>query len=368
MLDYYGRADIFLPSYLGNVEKLQDLLASPEQAKYLNTGVRKQGEHTALFFACYGSANLATVIALDEAGADVYALDNIGRTPFHIACNAADPKIVKYFLQTVPGIKSEINTADYMGRTPLHAMCCSGSSSNEKRRNAELVESLTLILGTYSDPAQIVAALNLPDDLELTPLMLAKFYGLDELLYLFARYGIDISKIPVVAPDHPGVRFDYFGRTKLMEAAFDLDLDAVQQQLALQDFSSDPNLRNPQAGFRSPLLLACCNGAVGSAAVVAAILNDKRTNPLICDIDRSTALHLAANTGCDDVVALLLEQESKQNRPRRSLPLYTLRYLMLHLNQVHHVLIPRHGTHQLQCLGLQRNYLITTLAVIILAR
>jgi ankyrin repeat protein len=309
VLDYYGRSDIFLPSYLGNVEKLQELLARPEQVAYLNVGVRKQGYHTALFFACYGSANLATVMALVAAGADVYAFDNMGRIPFHIACNSADPQIVKYFIDTVPGIKSEFNAVDFNGRTPLHALCCSGSSIKEKRRGAELVESLNMLLDMYADPAAIVAALNKPDDSGLTPLMLAKFYGLDELSYIFARYGIDISKVVTVAADHAGVRYDYFGRTKLMEAAFDHDLETVQQQLERHDFSSDPNLHNPQAGYRSPLLLVCCSGAPGGTDIVAAILDDPRTDPLICDVDGSTALHFAANTGRPDVVALLLQQD-----------------------------------------------------------
>lgn len=309
MLDYYGRPAIFLPSYLGHVEILNELLDDPEQAAYLNTTVRKHGYHTALFFACYGSANLDTVISLIEAGADAFAFDNMGRIPFHIACNAADPKIVKYFIDKVPGIKSEFNVADFNGRTPLHALCCNGSSINEKRRGAELAESLNMLLEMYSDSAAIVAALNQPDDAGLTPLMLAKFYELDELSYIFARYGIDISKTFKVTAEHPGVRYDYFGRTKLMEAAFDHNLEIAQQQLGLQDFSSDPNLHNPQAGYRSPLLLACCSYSPKGAAVVASILNDVRTDPLICDVDGSTALHFAANTGCDEVLAILLSQD-----------------------------------------------------------
>jgi len=309
MLDYYGRPDIFLPAYLGNVEKLQEILANPEQAVYLNTGVRKQGYHTALFFACYGSANLATVIALVEAGADIYAFDNMGRIPFHIACNSADPKIIKYFIDTAPGIKNEFKAADFNGRTPLHALCCSGSSSNEKRRGAELIESLNMLLEMYADPAVVVAALNQPDYSGLTPLMLAKFYGLDELFYIFVRHGIDVSKIATVTADHPGIRYDYFGRTKLMEAAFDHDLELVQQQLAQHDFSSDPNLHNPQAGYRTPLLLVCCSGAAGGEAIVTAILQDMRTDPLICDVDGSTALHFAANTGRSDVISALLQQD-----------------------------------------------------------
>lgn len=309
MLDYYGRPDIFLPSYLGQVKVLKELLDNPEQAAYINTTVRKHGYHTALFFACYGSANLATVMALVDAGADVYAFDNMGRIPFHIACNAADPQIIKYFIDTIPGIKSEFNSRDFNGRTPLHAICCSGSSNNEKRRGVELIASLNMLLDMYSDPIAIVAALNQPDDFGLTPLMLAKFYGLDELSYIFARYGIDISKTVKVTADHPGIRYDYFGRTKLMEAAFDHNLEVVQQQLALQSFSSDPNLHNPQVGYRTPLLLACCSGAPDGAAVVSAILNDVRTDPLICDIDGSTALHFAANTGCDDIISVLLSQD-----------------------------------------------------------
>jgi ankyrin repeat protein len=309
MLDYYGRSYIFLPSYLGRVKELQDLLAVPEQAILLNKGVRKQGYHTALFFACYGSANLETVMTLVDAGADIYASDSMGRIPFHIACNAADPKIIKYFLDTFLAARSNFNIVDLNGRSPLHALCCSGSSNNEKRRGAELIESLNLLLETYTDPASIIAALNQPDASGLTPLMLAKFYGLDELSYVFARYGIDISKVASVTRDHAGIRYDYFGRTKLMEAAFDHDLEAVQQQLARQDFSSDPNLHNPQSGFRTPLLLACCSGVPGGAAVVTAILEDPRTVPLICDADGSTALHFAANTGRSDVLSLLLQQD-----------------------------------------------------------
>ncbi len=309
MLDYYGRPAIFLPSYLGLVDELKELLSHQEHAAYLNVAVRKQGYHTALFFACYGSANLDTVIALIDAGADPHAFDNMGRTPFHIACNSADPNIIQYFINNVPGIESEFNTADFNGRTVLHALCCTGSSNNEKRRGADLLQSLNIIFHMYSDATAIIAALNQPDASGLTPLMLAKFYELDELSYAFAEYGIDISKIAVIATDHPGVQCDYFGRTKLMEAAFEHDLYLVREQLDQLDLSSDPNLHNAQAGYRTPLLLACCSSSPEGVAVVAEILHDPRTDPLICDVDGSTALHFAANTGCDDVIAILLKQD-----------------------------------------------------------
>ena len=312
-LDYYGRPSIFLTSYLGNVGSLNRMLGSYDGIQHINTAVKKQGNHTALHFACYGKSNVETVKSLINKGADCFVKDVVGRTPFHIACNSADPRIINYFLKQVSGIEALIAMPDNYGRTPLHALCCPGSSVAEKKRGEKLIVALNMLLDSFECDKDAVNALNQKDQFGLTPLMLAKFYNFDELYSIFAQLGIDVCKIPSVSTNNHGIIFDYFGRTKLMEAAFDGKLQMVKAELANHSYYDDPTLANEQAGFRSPLLLACCSGKDSIKDVVAAILNDERTNPLIVDIDNSNALHFATNTGRNDVVKLLLDNDQIRN-------------------------------------------------------
>ena len=162
------------------------------------------------------------------------------------------------------------------------------------------------MIANYENNADVVAALTRKDSFGLTPVMLAKFYNFEELYSSFARFGIDVCSIPDIVPQNPGVCFDYFGYTSLMKAALENDSLLVKNLLAKHSVISNPNLANPQSGNSTSLLLACCCEQEGIVDVIAAILKDERSNPIITDIDDSNALHFAAYIGRDDVVKLLL--------------------------------------------------------------
>jgi len=73
-------------------------------------------ECSPLHIACCG--DYATTSALVEAGADVNARDQIGRTPLHNACAGNRDRVETIRLLVQRG--ADVNAQDNKGRTPLH--------------------------------------------------------------------------------------------------------------------------------------------------------------------------------------------------------------------------------------------------------
>lgn len=298
--------------YLGKTDLLRLYFSNPSMLRLLNVKLRAQGSQTPLHVACMGSANVETVALMLQYGASVFATDDYGRMPIHIAANAGQTDIFKLLLKNmgeknIAKTHQALLTLDRNKRSVLHAVCMSGSSAKEKRRGLELVDTLRAILDCYA-ASERLDALQQVDRYQVSPLMYAKHYKLDEILQYAQRLGQDLAAIPDIPKDCPAAVFDYWGRTKLQEAAFDSDLYTVQRMLRRS--SNHPMIGNPQFSNINALHYAVLNG---NSEAVRMILNDIRTNPLSVDNEGRTALHFAATRGDSRILEVLLQNWSILN-------------------------------------------------------
>lgn len=111
------------------------------------------------------------VKALIEQGADVNAVDMIGRTPFHSAAFYSRPEIATLLLAS----SAKVNAPDMYGLTPLHAAVLSGSKP---------VADLLLAKG---------ADVNAMTTAGVTPLHLVAAIGQTPLAGLLLQHGADVN-------------------------------------------------------------------------------------------------------------------------------------------------------------------------------
>lgn len=315
-LNYLGRPSYFGGVYSGNTKAVEESLKDPKQLALINTPVYTQGEHTVIFIACYGGANLATVELLLNHGAELRRNDVKGRTPYHYAANSADPKILQYLLTLITANTAR-NLKDSDDRTLLHAICCYGSSPTDKKRGTDLIESFRILLATCDTTnglaAGLIYALNQKDKYGFTPLHYAKYYGYTEIFEVVRGLELDLDTVLmplesdlVIPQDHPAVAIDFFGRTKLHELVFDKKLAESSAELNRLGSYNNPSIPNPLAGYRDVLHYAVCGG---TSEIVKLILDDPRTNPMSRDINSITALHFAAHRGDIYIVLALLNND-----------------------------------------------------------
>ena len=310
VLDYFDRpTEVFFAAYGGNSKKLAELFNDPMHKSLINHPVNTQGNHTSLFFACYGKGTVETVNVLIKNGANVLARDNIGRNLLHFAANSADPAILMALLDKFGVVELIDSASEVTGQTPIHALCYpgSGASPEQKSDNSNVKECFKILLSNSIDP---VRALNKEDKKGFTPIMLIKHFAIAELVEIIeAEFpSIDLNSIQVPYNVQDILKYDFYGRTKLLEAAFVGKNDLVESELSKNE---DPMQINIQNG-RNALQLACCGIADGDT--VTLILNDARTNTLVEDHKGRTALHFAANTGRSDTVsALFCDKDVREN-------------------------------------------------------
>ena len=309
IIDYFDRPQrIFFASLLGKTEDLSKILEDLEQKSFINHPVNTQGNHTPLFFACYGAGNVETVRLLLQNGAEPLARDNVNRNILHIAANTADPEILNELL-SIPGLGALVNAAsEITGQTPFHALCYpgSGASADNKGGKANIKESLNILLSKFMEQeAAINALLNVKDKNGLTPLMLAKYFNMTEVLEVVSEKFPSINLADINLPENIQniLEGDFYGRTKLLEAAFVGNNEMVMSELVQ---GKDPMQVNVQSD-RNALQLSCCG--MGNGETVKLILTDPHTNPVAQDHSGRTALHFAANTGRKDTVEELLKNE-----------------------------------------------------------
>ncbi|HSX20741.1 MAG TPA: ankyrin repeat domain-containing protein, partial [Gammaproteobacteria bacterium] len=350
-LDYYGRPSYFSRVYAKKNDELQTMLADVQHRALINTPVRTQGGQTVAHVACYGSADRETVEILYDAGADFSITDNMGRLPFHIAANAGDPAIVALILDRVRASPSAspttlellknkdlasgavrllkrklVSTTDNLDRTALHAVCMSGSSVSEKRRDADLILCLQTMLSVYDEASSKVEALTYRDEFNITPLMYAKHFGYTEILEYAQTLEIDLDEIQAIPLQHPALSVDYFGRNAVMEAAFgkifanDVDISEEFLQRALQhpNNANDPTTGNMQTGSRNSLHYAVGGGTPAKLRMVLTDSGHGRTNVLAVDVNGSTPLHFAASRGNRLIMTALMEQPKICNNINRT--------------------------------------------------
>jgi ankyrin repeat protein len=320
-VDYMGRATfIYGAAYGGRLARLIELIgplqdsnsaeelvltaAQKNYLQYVDYQTDSQGNHTPLFLACYGGANVETVDFLIKKGASAYAVDNIGRMPIHLAANSADPAILRRLLE-VPNMAIYVDfAAPETGQSPLHALCLPGSGAGPtaKSTNANQVACLNVLLDNSLEPLKSLMA---EDKNGFTPIMLAKYYKLQPLLdVIAARFGdkIDLNSIEVQADADEKLKIDFYGRTELLEAAFCGNLASVVTEIAKDNV--DVNYVNPQSD-RDALQLACCTDKDGVIVRLLLPLMD----PLESDQQGRTALHFACNAGSKDNVTELLTDD-----------------------------------------------------------
>lgn len=166
-------------AYTGDVAKLQELIANPAYRDMINLNVNSQG-HSALFFACYGAANVETVKLLLDAGADPFQRDNIGCLPLHYAANSLDASIISALLE-VPNMYAHKLVAAGNGQTPMHALFLPGHDGNSKADKIAAISScIPYFLKSNESP---LGTLHAKDNNGLSTLMLVKHYNLQESFY-----------------------------------------------------------------------------------------------------------------------------------------------------------------------------------------
>jgi ankyrin repeat protein len=324
-LDYLGRPrnGLFAAAYMGNTQKLAEAMRIPEVRKIiLDTRVRSQARHPLLFIALYRAGNIDTIkLLFQESGVWKYQGDFKKRSMVHYAANSGDPEVLAFLLSKFIGytvdrlfedterIRIE-QSFDADKRTAFHALCIYGSSPTDKSR-AGLAKCLRILIEHCKSPAEMVELLNEKDNFGLSPLQYASYYGYTEIIDAVKQLEKDYEVLLMphadqlkVSPDHPGVQRDFYGRTKLMEDAFDNKLTEVRQHLASQSITSDTNLQNPLAGLRSSAHLAVQNA--GEKLVEAILL---RTDYRIVDGQNSNLAHYAALRGVSQNMRLVLNSK-----------------------------------------------------------
>jgi hypothetical protein len=180
---FFRVLELWQAAYSGDVIKLQELLEDPTVREKINYKLNSQGNHTALFFACYGAANAETIRLLLLAGADPYLRDNAGRLPLHLAANTQDSELIAALLEA-PNMRNFRYTPANNGQTSLHALFIPGFgiSSAVKAKNADLSKCLPLFLDEGNDP---FGALQNKDNNGISSLMLVKHYQLKDVFMPF---------------------------------------------------------------------------------------------------------------------------------------------------------------------------------------
>jgi len=339
--DYYGRTKMFwkvIGDYSKDPEQrakqiavkndqLVELLQDPTQLAVINDQQAKQGDFTLLHYAADFAGNSALVKTLLDNGADPFAKDVMGRTALHFAANAGDPESIELLLDAKKSNVDEdfivlgtslIDDKDVNGRNALHALCLPAQDSTSKATAEQQIEAFKLLLAKCEHSK---GALEAKDDFGLTPADYAEHFGLEHLNAVFLENGISIASFNKVSnlsgsvtisfgekklsPTlEAGLKRDYYGRTKLMDAAFANNLEIIKAEL---EKGADPMLANKQAGFRNALHLSLGNGfAKAGPEVAVLLLNHPLTNPLARDLEGSTALHFAAYTGRIDTTLAIL--------------------------------------------------------------
>ena len=301
---------------------------------------------TALIYAaCNKMRNVECVKLLVQAGADVYARNNMGRCPLLLAALAGNYTIVEFLL--LKG--NNVDACDSQGRSALSLACVAGCDQIVKL----LMES--------------GASVNFASDKGMTPLMhaankgrmkctkilleagadisLCDNYGNNTIMWATTCNNHDISCVSLLKQagavftaqdlnamnsfdDTPLMYASHNGDIKSMKVLMELgaDVEGKKQNGHSALLSAAHNkLRDP--GCVRELLEAganvnACDNYGSNALMVAAsdghnkiiqVLLDAGTDVNAVDIDGKSALSLASLSGYDDTVKLLIESGADVN-------------------------------------------------------
>ena len=137
MVDKFGITPLHLACQVGNTEAVGLLLKSPR----IDLAAKDVNGDTPLHEACFhGKGDVVTILLTKiketEGKVDSMITDknNLGLTPFHLACREGYSKIVAELFKFADNHKSLVTAGDYEDSTPLHLACQGG--------NAGVVQSL----------------------------------------------------------------------------------------------------------------------------------------------------------------------------------------------------------------------------------
>lgn len=280
-------ADVFEAARAGNVEALRVLMrpedlgarevkgasllhigvASPEVVRFLldagaDLNARDESGRTPLHWAARIGAS-ESVGALLAAGADVHALDAAGRTPLFDAAACGEPRLIA----TLVDAGANVDAATSLGVTPLMAAVRLG--------RADAADALR----------QAGANIEHTDAFGLTPLHIAAAAGDAECTHLLLTHGASANALTCG------------GSTPLMLAVRDGHYLAAR---SLVDAGADALAACP--GGRTLLHEAALGGDAACVQLALSLGLPLEGE----DADGKTALALAQAAGCDDAVRSLL--------------------------------------------------------------
>ena len=270
--DYDNQTPIILAAFFGHEEVVSELL---QRGADIHVKSKKNGR-TALHIAC-AEGHLKCAQLLLDAGSRLNEPDDYdNQTPLILAAFFGHEEVVSELLQRGADIhvKSKKN-----GRTALHLACAEGHL-----KCAQLL-------------VNVGSRLNEPDDDNWTPLILAAFFGHEEVASELLQRGADIH-----------VKSKKNGRTALHMACLKGHLNCAQ---LLLDAGSRLNEPDDYDNW-TPLILAAL---FGHEVIVSELLQrganiHKKSKEL-----GRTALHIACAEGHLKCAQLLLDAGSRLNEP-----------------------------------------------------
>ena len=264
--------------------------------------------------------------ALLLRGLEVNQKDNMGRTPFAIACRKQDESLLDLFL----GYSPDVNTKDALGDTPLHHAIPNqrllgillGRRANPYTKNdfglpvlhsaAEDLETVDYLLKKGVNPNSI-------NNEEQTLLHTAAIEGNTNLADKLLGHDAEINfrdkdgKTPLFyAKDHEMLKWllekgasvdilDNEGRTVLHEFTLKNDLKSI---IELLNRDADPNCLD--SSNKSPILYANNNA-------IRRRLLEAGANPNVRTSTGGTLLHIATQKGNEEVMRTLFEYHADPN-------------------------------------------------------
>lgn len=257
-------------SQLGHSQVVEVLLQHCE----INLRATDYADRTALYYACEHENVFKKLV---EHGASVHSIDRGGKTILMRAAQIGNVFIINTILSRTfhYDAVSDIDRMDHDGFTAFSYACVAGH-----------VDAARRLLKEGASPV-------VPDEDDVTPLMLAAMHGRAEIVALLA---------PLASPE-PGLDLrDYRGMTALMKACSRGHLEIVQTLLR-----HGASLLIKDHQDMTALMKACDNGRQD---IVSILLNTNAANVNAVDKRHQTALYYACKEEAVECVEMLLEHSA----------------------------------------------------------
>ena len=305
--DFEGNTPLHLASSNGHLECVKLIIES--STIIIDADVYNDNKQTALHLACENGHTDIAKYLINNAKCSPTIVDNISRTPLHVASSRGYLELVKLLME-ITIICDNLNVTDINQQTPLHLACMNGHEN--------VVECL--FSHTKCDP-------NFKDLCYNTPLHVACRNGHLECVKLIIESNT-VSSIPGVLDKNlqtalqlacmnghkdivaylltnticiPNFK-DFEGNTPLHLASSNGHLECVKLIIEFSTIIIDADVYNDNK--QTALHLACENGHTDIAKY---LINNAKCSPTIVDNISRTPLHVASSRGYLELVKLLME-------------------------------------------------------------